>query len=178
VVTDEKGLYRAAVSPGKEYSVSLQSLPDDEARPGIGYRPTPAGEGRLTVKDFAFSRGDQELAGRVINPQGKAVAGAYVQVMRGRDVTPSFWVGHQSESQHETDQQGRFHLKKMPAGTYQLTVRGPRDENARRSASTMVTAKTGTMDVEVVLNAQPQTEIPRLQPKRIEPIQPSAGDQP
>ena len=178
-VTDEKGMYRAAVSPGKEYSVSLQSLPgDDDARPGIGYRPTPVGEGRLTVKDFAFSRGDQELAGRVIDAQGKAVVGAYVQVMRQRGVTPSFWVGHQSESQHETDQQGRFHLKKMPPGTYQLTVRGPRDENARRSASTMVTAKTGTMNVEVVLNAQPQAEIPRLQPRRIEPIQPSAGEQP
>ncbi len=92
-VTDEKGVYHAAVSPGKEYSVSLQSLPGDEARPGIGYRPTPAGEGRLTVKDFAFSRGDQELAGRVIDAQGKAVVGAYVQVMRQRDVTPSFWVG-------------------------------------------------------------------------------------
>ncbi len=178
VVTDQKGLYRAAVSPGKEYSVSLQSLPNDEAHPGFVYRPTAAGEGRLTVKDFAFRRGDQELAGRVIDADGKAVVGAQVQVMRQRDVEPSFWVGHQSESQHETDQRGRFHLKRMPPGTYQLTVRGPRGEGLRRAASTMVTAKTGNMDLEVILNPQPQTEIPRLQPKRIEPIQPSAGEQP
>jgi hypothetical protein len=85
------------------------------------------------------------------------------------------WLGHQSESQFQTDDRGRFHLKKVPPGTYQLSVSGPRVENQRSRMPTMVSANAGDMNVEIVVDPRPQPPTPRLQPRRIEPIQPPAS---
>lgn len=173
VVTDQQGTYRAAVSSEKEYSVSIQSMPGDAERPGVGFRAVREGDGNLRVKDFAFVRGDREITGRVVDSQGAPVAGASVQVLRSSSASPEFWIRHRSDSQLETDALGRFHLRHVPAGSYPLRISGPRNESTRDRVATMITVDAGTTGVEVALDMKPVEEIPRLKPIRIVPIETS-----
>ncbi len=165
-MTDNEGRYRAAVERDKQYSVSLNSIPEYPNSPfGIGFSSTIDSDGRPKVKDFAFTRHTQEIAGRVVDLDGNAVVNARVSVVRTVTVEPHFWYGHQQESQLTTDRQGRIHLKKMLKGSYQLMVSGPRINN-QQGSSTTVSATTGTMDLDVVLVADRlHAEPPQLLPR-------------
>lgn len=169
VVTDSQGVYRAALPTGKQCHVSLSKVPNVSINSGIGYGARPAADGKLRVQDFELIRGDQEIAGLVVDSSGDPIVKARVEIRRDQNVTPSFWVDHESESQPLTDSRGRFHLKHVPRGTYQLSVRAERVEGAPRAerVSTIVPAVAGQMDLEVTLNVPITTEIPRLVPKRI-----------
>ncbi|WP_197455884.1 carboxypeptidase regulatory-like domain-containing protein [Stieleria neptunia] len=171
VTTNSQGVYRASVPAGKRVSVSLSSVPNLNVRSGIGYYAQPAGDGKLIVKDFELIRGDQAIAGRVIDADGSPVAKAMVSIRRDRDVIPNFWVDHDRESQSTTDANGRFHLKNVPQGNYQLMVRGPRGESSVSATriSTMVSVSTGETDLEITLNLPSSPAIPVLVPIEITP---------
>lgn len=172
VTTDSDGVYRAAVPAGQQCHVSLSSVPDLSVRPGIGYVGKPTSDGKIRVQDFELIRGDQEIAGRVVDTAGTPIAGARVDIRRDQQVEPSFWVEHDRDSERVTDVKGHFHLKKVPRGTYTLSVRAPRDEqtNASSRVSTLVTANTGDLDLKVTLDLPSSTVIPRLVPKKIVPV--------
>ncbi|MCS7466509.1 carboxypeptidase regulatory-like domain-containing protein [Stieleria sp. ICT_E10.1] len=171
VTTNSEGVYRASVPAGKRVSVSLSSVPNLSVRSGIGYYANPDGDGKLIVKDFELIRGDQAIAGRVIDADGNPVAKAMVSIRRDRDVVPNFWVDHDRESQSTTDANGRFHLKNVPQGNYQLMVRGPRGASSVSTTriSTMVPVSTGEMNLEITLNLPSAPAIPRLVPIEITP---------
>ena len=170
-VTDDDGWYRTAVPQGHRYSVSLQSMPGQDRGPGIGYGAVDQGNGRLRVKDFSFSTHAGEIAGVVVDSGGNAVPGCYVQVRRSFGAEPGFWLGHQTDSQFETDRSGRFHLRGVPDGKHQLSIRGPRGADGRRGASSTVTAVAGDvqMKITLVLASDASAEPPRLLPQRIVP---------
>ncbi|QDV83926.1 carboxypeptidase regulatory-like domain-containing protein [Planctomycetes bacterium TBK1r] len=171
VTTDSEGVYRASVPAGERVSVSLNRVPSLSVGAGIGYNAQPASDGKLIVKDFELIRGDQEIAGRVIDADGNPVAKAMVSIRRDRNVIPNFWVDHDRESQSTTDANGRFHLKKVPQGNYQLMVRGPRGASSVSSSriSTMVPVSTGEMNLDISLNLPSAPPIQRLIPVEITP---------
>ncbi len=171
VTTDGDGWYRVAVQPDSSYSVMVRSLPNSTMHPGIGFRPSLDEDGNLRVKDFEFFSGDAEIAGRVIDRAGQPIQGARVQIGRTSGVDPSFWMGHQSESQFETDEQGFFHLRRVPSGSYALRVYQPRSNDGRPNMPIQLNVKTGTMDVEAILDTTPTSQPRRLEPKKIIPIQ-------
>ncbi len=168
-VTDANGIYRVAVEPDEEYSVMITAMPDGRMGPGLGSRPEMTSNGVLKVKDFAFSNGSHAIAGVVVDGEGKPIPGARVYVARTSEARPDFWLGHQSESQMETDASGRFQLKRMPAGRYRLHISGPRIDGQRPSSS-MVEANTGETDRVIVIDSRPRPAPPRLQPKRVTEI--------
>lgn len=171
-ITDQEGWYRAAVAPDHQYSVSMRSLPDGvSVSTGVGYRASHNGDGQMTVQDFRFIRGDEEISGRVIDAAGDPIARARVQIMRESGVSPGFWIGHREASRMETDALGQFWLRKMPQGEYRLLISGPRDVDNARPPSTIVSVTTEDDELTVTLQANPQPELPRLEPKRIEKIQ-------
>jgi hypothetical protein len=169
-LTDADGWYRAAVPADKEYSVSVRSIPGQSDTFGFGYSPRFGADGVLQVRDFQFKRGTEEIAGIVIDDAGKPVARASVYVHRTADSAPNLWLGHRSESLSETDARGRFHLKKIPPGSYQLHVVGRRG-TGERTSSTLVDAKTGDMNLEITIENRQPPELPRLQPKKITDIE-------
>ncbi|MDV6031183.1 MAG: hypothetical protein F9B45_13975 [Phycisphaera sp. RhM] len=171
VTTDSEGVYRASVPAGERVSVSLSNAPNLNVRSGIGYYANPDGDGKLMVKDFELIRGDQAIAGRVMDADGNPVAKAMVSIRRDRDVVPNFWVDHDRESQLTSDANGRFHLKNVPQGNYQLMVRGPRGESSVSATriSTLVPVRTGEMNLEITLNLPSAPAIPRLVPIEVTP---------
>ncbi len=92
---------------------------------------------------------------------------------RDGETHPGFWIGHQSESQYETDAEGRFVLANVPSGTYQLDVRPPRVPGEFSSFVTQVSATAGDHDVKVVLATGLPQPTPRLQPRRIQKLAPA-----
>ncbi len=169
-ITDADGWYRTAVRPDKEYTVSVQSLPEGVSGIPLGYRASQAVDGHARVQDFALSRHHHEIAGRVIDLQGNAIPGCQVYVLRDK-VEPDLWVGYRDQSQMKTDDTGRFHLKHIPAGIFQLSVHGPRTADGRPGPTTRVSAAAGQTDVVVTLDARPLPAIPRLQPRKIKPVE-------
>ncbi|MGN6544643.1 MAG: carboxypeptidase regulatory-like domain-containing protein, partial [Aureliella sp.] len=161
--TDADGRYVAAVPAGHEYHVNVQSVPDYDDAIHVGFRPEPAVDGVLEVKDIELVRGHEEIAGTVVDINGKPVAGANVRIWDTQSTSPYLWLGHRAET---TDVQGRFRLKNIPAGTYQVMattpfVRGTSTNNATAQA------KTGEMNLRLTLATEGPTEIPRLQPRKI-----------
>ncbi|QEG01349.1 Regulatory protein BlaR1 [Stieleria maiorica] len=171
VTTDSEGVYRACVPAGGNVHTSLNNAPNLSFRMGIGYGAQPAGDGKLIVQDFELIRGKQEIAGRVIDADGNPVAKAMVSVDRDSNVVPDLWVDHHRESQWTTDANGRFHLKNVPQGKYQLSVRGPQGESSVSATriSTLVPVRTGETDLEITLNLPNLPEIPRLVPIEVTP---------
>lgn len=159
-VTDADGWYVAAVPPGHEYHVYVQSVPGYDDGIHIGFVPEPAVDGVLKVEDIELVRGYEDIAGTVVDINGKPVARANVSVMGTQSANPALWLGNRPET---TDAQGRFHLKNIPAGTYQVaaSVRGKMMINATAQA------KTGEMNLRLTLANEGPTEIPRLQPRKI-----------
>ncbi|WP_182866885.1 M56 family metallopeptidase [Stieleria mannarensis] len=171
VTTDSDGVYRASVPAGKRVTVFLSNVSDLSFQPTIGYNAQPDADGKLIVKDFELIRGKQEIAGRVIDADGNPVAKAMVSIRRDRDVIPNFWVDYRRESQSTTDANGRFHLKNVPQGKYQLSVRGPQGESSVSATriSTLVPVRTGETDLEITLNLPNLPPIPRLVPIEVTP---------
>ncbi len=165
-ISDADGVYRLAVKADQEYNVMILSIPGQQDSSGIGYRPTKAGDGLLEVKDFEFFTGTEEIAGYVVD-HGKPIAGANVSVSQTINSNPSLWIGHRSESQSTTDATGRFHLKNVPFGSYQLRVSGPR-EQGQIPNTTVVDASTGDMNKIISIDSRQPPSIPRLQPKSIQ----------
>jgi protocatechuate 3,4-dioxygenase beta subunit len=122
-----------------------------EARPGQAH----------SLPDIRLPRADQTIAGVVLDPLGKPLAGVQVNGLpvRGGGVEQVVRV---REGQTFTDKEGRFRLRGFPKGTVRLTaflvpsLAGP-DRTARTQATVQIEA--GQQDVQIVL-VGPQTRRP------------------
>ncbi len=157
-ITDTLGWYRASVPSDGPYRVSVLSTPGFGVSPqGRVYSAEKVAEGKLRVKDIEhvdYVEGTGEIAGTVIGSDGKPVSDVRVQMS-----TPTtHWVGHAEASQSQTDADGRFHLKKIPPGSYQLHVY-PKEPDR---GATLVDAKTGDMYVRAAIDNRPLPAIPTL----------------
>jgi peroxiredoxin len=114
------------------------------------------GYGQATPKPFSLSRGethdagtitlpttDQEVAGKVVDLDGKPVAHASVKGLA---------LASGASSYTEADSDGTFHLKNLPKDT--VRINALLDQPPPGSATiprTAATARAGTMDVQLVL---------------------------
>ncbi|WP_261344941.1 carboxypeptidase regulatory-like domain-containing protein [Roseiconus nitratireducens] len=169
VTTDAKGIYTLPVSNDKRYSVHVQSIPGESNSVGTGYSATPSGGEKVSVRDFQFYRGSEQIAGRVVDADGNPVADARVHVLRHSDANPNLWLGHHEASQWATDLQGRFVLRRMPPGKFRIIVSGKRPaDRSQRAPTNMVTVPTGTTDLTVrLVGANVDQPLPRLKPIRV-----------
>ncbi|MGN6134546.1 MAG: carboxypeptidase regulatory-like domain-containing protein [Aureliella sp.] len=165
-LTDREGHYRIPVENGKEYSVSVQSMPGSSESPGTAHLPQKVSDGLFRVRPFAFITGKEEIAGVVVDAEGAPVQGAHVSVANTIDSDPAFWIGHRSSSQFTTDDSGKFHLKCIPRGRYKLRVSLPRD-GSRKALPATAEAQTGNMDLRITVETRPLPQVPRLEPKTI-----------
>lgn len=116
--TDAQGLYRlAALLPGDVYQVTtnLTHQFDPRWRYGSSYRVTLPSDARDEYKldDMHLLRYEQTLAGQVIDPEGKPVAGAMVSA-RMADGDFVRRVGDLPPPWAKTDADGRFELQSLP----------------------------------------------------------------
>lgn len=146
VKTDRMGNYRAVVPRGSRASVSFVSSHLDVS-PTVGASVSESEDGFLQASPINLISGDGEIAGQVVDAKGNPISGLNVRVKREGQTKPSWWVGHQSKSQSVTDSKGRFHLRAVPEGNYQLDISTPY-ERGKQTRRTMVKASTGEMDVE------------------------------
>lgn len=153
-VTDGRGAFRVARSPVPTADVTVRIegrgfLPFEEKR-------TPDREkGDASLGDFALERG-VVLAGRVVDADGRPVAGAVVRRLDPDD--PDIQVamfqmaqamrGEAMTSQAETDAEGRFELPYEAVGDYALVADHPDHPRARLEAKTPAL---GREDLSVVL---------------------------
>ncbi|MEO1529187.1 MAG: carboxypeptidase-like regulatory domain-containing protein [Planctomycetota bacterium] len=126
-----------------------------------------SGDGEMTVRDFVFQRGSEQIRGRVVDGLGNPVAGARAQIM---SASPSLWIGHHKESQNVTDANGEFALRRIPPGRYRLYISGKRNGAGSRPPSVYTMVDAGTTDLELTLEGIDDREPRRLVPKKIEQI--------
>ncbi len=158
-VSDTDGWYRLPVPGDREYSVTIRSIPGYSDVPRIGFGTQKIAEGILRVNSIEFVSGSEEIAGVVMDADGKPLNGARVYAVRSNDCWPDLWLGHQSASKFETDAQGNFHLRKMPKGSYQLRVNGPQIPGMP-SSTTIVAATTGDLDLQIIFDRFPKPAVP------------------
>ncbi len=158
-VSDEDGWYRVVFTRDMKIWIRGLTFPGQRSRVGPAYEVTP-GASRRIRRDFEFLHGGHEIAGRVIDQHGNNITGARVEVLGTGDSSPHYWLGHRTDSQFETDDSGQFHLRKVPAGTYRLSVAPPRtDQQAGRGRwypamdghGSLIRAEAGQSGVEIVL---------------------------
>lgn len=107
--TDAQGKYRfAGQLPDREYSVSVAA--DGYGRKHPADRLMPKKGESLTFPTLALSKADQTLMGRVVDENGKPMAG--VQVSSQAD-----------DRETLTDAQGRFRLTNLPKGRIPILAR-------------------------------------------------------
>jgi protocatechuate 3,4-dioxygenase beta subunit len=116
VTTDAEGAYTFRVAPGAQYVYLSGFPPDGYVRPGA--EEMTVAEGQTVTVDLKLPRRPgKPVAGRVIGPDGKPVAGtrvfAEIKSDRVDDVVA-----------RTTDQTGTFHFAAIPPGTRIRAVRG------------------------------------------------------
>jgi beta-lactamase regulating signal transducer with metallopeptidase domain/uncharacterized GH25 family protein len=172
--SDLEGRYEFIVPPEGEYRVGLERK--REENPGgslISKSIEVVTEGEYSVDDIELIDVDGEISGTVVDKNGTPVSGARVSLMPAMGVSPAQWIGHYKASSFTTDANGNFSLRKIPEGSFQLSASGPRNPGERTS-SVRITAKTGELNVQIVVDATPLPTPPRLTPKSItEPAVPS-----
>ena len=140
------------------YNVSV-SAPGFASAFGVPFEAEAARTHRLP--EIVLPRADQSLAGVVVDPRGKPLAGVQVfaSPVRGGGIEQSVRV---SGGQVVTDREGRFRITGLPRGRVRLSAyltppAASLDRTIRTTASLQVEA--GRRDVQVVLQG-PQTEGP------------------
>ncbi|MEM7557712.1 MAG: carboxypeptidase-like regulatory domain-containing protein, partial [Planctomycetota bacterium] len=103
-------------------------------------------DGLVLVPDFAFKMGQEELAGKVVDGQGKPVEDVSVLLAVSREMRSTMFVG--SSTQSKTDKDGRFHFQNLPAGSYFISASNGGLFNSRR---TQQRVQTGKMDLQLKL---------------------------
>lgn len=165
--SDANGIYEVRVRAGRQYFITLKSVPGVERKPTdftILPEPTRVSEGIYEVRDYDIKLGKTEISGRVVDLGGRAIGGATVQVRRTADVTPETWKDHRKASQMTTDNDGRFTLRNVPEGNYDLEIRLDRRPN---SIAYLVTAEAGASNLTFKIDNRPQPAIPRLEVSRV-----------
>ncbi|MCR9292865.1 MAG: carboxypeptidase regulatory-like domain-containing protein [bacterium] len=161
--TKEDGRYQAAVEPGHRYSIWIESLPGNNTSINNGKTGFPPVDdsGVIEVDDFELQTGEGEIAGRVVGSDGKPMEGVQVGIDSRVDVRPGLWLGHSEKSQSRTDANGRFHLRGIPAGTYDLTAYGPQNPQGKRNYA-RVEASTGNLLVRIPMQSNTPPALPTL----------------
>lgn len=168
IITDSDGWYRVTVPKGKQYSVSIQSVPGFEFDlSGSFHFAKQISEGIYEVEQHNFVTGAEEIAGVILDSTGSPLPAVHVQIMQTPTARTDDWLGHSQASDRTTDANGRFHLRKIPQGTYELQVT-PRFGNRQRIMSTLFDATTGDLQLRLNLDTTQPPEPPRLQHRKVD----------
>jgi Carboxypeptidase regulatory-like domain/AhpC/TSA family len=153
--TDARGRFSLPLPPGGEYWVRAHADgfdTIDEYPIGVDSRKPPA------PLRFTLERTDGFIAGDVVGPDGKPLAGATVTA--GRTGATNFLLVHESTI---TDAGGRFRIEKLPAGHLNVYASLPGRGNEAREQ-----VPVGTANVRFVLQ--------RVAPAPVErPLPPAAA---
>lgn len=158
VNTDNEGVYRAAVDEENRYSIFVQTLPGVRGNPNRGRSGEPNGTQKIEIEDFNFVVGKEEIVGRVVDASRSGIAGVRISVRpSGRNGFRNILVGYSEVSQLETDAEGNFHIRNLPAGSYELTAYQLANAGQRSSARAIAT--TGEKGLLVFMDSDvPQRE--------------------
>lgn len=163
--TGPDGHYEFRVRANQTYSVMLQYVPGIEEIPSVNPGPQRVGDGIYKIRDYEFKTGSKEISGIVVDLEGKPIENARVQVMPGRNADPARWQGHRETSQFDTDSEGRFVLRQIPKGSYQLWLLS--SANGNSANMTLLKAVAGDRDLRLVIDRELPPELPTLQTKEI-----------
>ncbi len=175
VITDEEGRYSFSLESTGDYSVSLEKLPgvsssmlDSFGRPSFSFHCS-----RIVLRDtqndvdLNVFEGDKEISGTVVNSAGEPVQDIVVGIMSESGVSTQAWISHSTASQKTTDANGKFHLRKIPEGTYTLSAykRPPPGQSIR--STRLPDIATGSQNVVIMIEDHNPPEAKRLEPKKV-----------
>ncbi|MEM6690811.1 MAG: carboxypeptidase-like regulatory domain-containing protein [Planctomycetota bacterium] len=146
ISTDPNGVFEATVLPDQFYFLIMRGS-DDSQHMASTLSPKLMPDGDYECDAVDLISGDKQLAGIVVDQDGRAVSNAELSIglpgtqPYSNDATTR-WIDFQGSNIRHTDDQGRFDIQGIPSGQYQLNVRPNRNAvvSGVRSASFEVEA--------------------------------------
>lgn len=159
VVTDADGRYRlSGLKPGDSYHIEVKpSFPavDPNWQHQSPWMPTLAdgASGEVALPDMNLRRMTQTLAGMVVDPDGKPVAGAEVSAGLVDSYGSLFRTSFGPLPWTETGRTGRFYLSVLPDMPLEITAyMKPREGDTEVRFPARVKAKLNQQDIRIVLD--------------------------
>lgn len=162
--TNLEGRWQVRVRAERQYSASLAGVPEIEERITTSHPVAKLVEGILEAADFEITNADGEIAGMVVDHVGNPIAGAQVSINPNQHLNPHMWTQHDELSQRVADKDGRFVLRKVPEGNYELYASLP---DQRMRIPQLFRARTGDTEQRIIVDTRPAPVARRLPTLRI-----------
>ncbi|MEM7479099.1 MAG: carboxypeptidase-like regulatory domain-containing protein [Planctomycetota bacterium] len=162
VETGENGEYSTVVPPSSRYMAMVGSIPGLNEFFTSGYTLQP---GESEFRTFDYRTGSEEIHGVVQDSNRKPLPGVSVSVsVNYRKGDRFILAGWKEASQKDTDEQGKFVLRNLPKGEFEIRAY---KREAGTSLTSAVTAEAGDKNVKIFLRTGVAKPTPRLQVKSI-----------